>query len=672
MGPEAGAALTLLERIIFVLLLISTLGTAFVTFRRRYVLVRSGKPPAAPGDTPGERLRRWLLYVPGQWCNLGNLTRGNPAGILHVFLFWGVLVFFLYYFLFVFLGDALGFSRMIRTGSFSLAFLRVSDIMGVLLIIALIWGLARRMLLRPGRLGPHFELTAFTLITLLGFILMLCYFFIEGLRLNLGMIEHAGPVSQFFADVIRKSLGGAEEQLGIFHILWWVQALVLVSVIIYIPHSGHQHALFAPLNILYGSPHAMGRLSPVELDETYRGLSAIRDFKQKQLLEFYACTQCGRCQDACPAYDTMKRLSPKKVIQDLRVWMDGAGGIRFPWPVDVEKQKLSVMKAWESISDETLWACTTCMACQNACPAFISPLDKIIDLRRDRVLMKGAFYPEVNNLFRDVETYGDTFGKGKALREDWALGLNAKVLSSENETEVLLWVGCQGSFHDRVKMIVAALALLMKRSGIDFAVLGKGEVCCGDPARRIGNEYLFHDLARKNIENLQSLHFKRIVTYCPHCFNMLKNEYPRLGGRFEVLHYTEWVCEMLTKGTLEIKKSLPADIVYHDPCYLARGNGLWQKPREILSSVPGVTLLETEHSRMDTFCCGGGGGHMWMRETGKVKINETRVRQLVANDPEAVVTSCPYCLVMLEDGLKSLGLETVTCRDIVEILRDTV
>jgi Fe-S oxidoreductase len=303
---------------------------------------------------------------------------------------------------------------------------------------------------------------------------------------------------------------------------------------------------------------------------------------------------------------------------------------------------------------------------------YIPCFDKLMDMRRNQVMMEGSFYSELRPFFRDVETFGDTFGKGKAYREDWASGLGIKAFPECQQAETLFWVGCQAAFHERGRLIAASLAHIFRAAGIDFAVLGKNELCCGDPIRRVGNEYLFQKFAQRNIELLNNLEFKRIVTYCPHCYNTLKNEYPQFHGVFQLVHYTELLRDLIEDGKIEITGETHRKIVYHDPCYLARANDIHQGPRDVLASIPGMEILEPEYSRRSTFCCGAGGGHMWMREAPGRKLGEVRVEALLKSSPGMIVTSCPYCMVMLDDALRSLGVEEVKCMDIIELIRDAV
>jgi len=661
--------LTWSERLSFLALLAVVAVLALRTCYRRYALVRSGRSADLPAETLAGRLRRFLLLVPGQWSNLRTVSWRDPGGAQHLVLFWSALWLAGYYLVFLVLGEAAGLFGRLPELPLARAYLQVAEILGLLLLVALVWGVVRRAWLQPARLGPDFEVGLFLKITAGALLLLGCFFLLAGLRLNLGLSTHPGPISGWLAPLLQLLPGGAGGQNLLFHLCWWVQAGLLACFLFYIPYSDHQHALFAPFNILASVAQPRGRLAKLAMDRSYRGVNDVAGFTWKQLLELYGCAQCGRCQDACPAHAAGKALSPKKIIQDLRVWMDDQGRIRPFWKG--ARQEVASPDAADRVTDAELWACTTCMACAQACPALVSALDKVVDLRRDRVLTKSACYPEVVNLFRDLENHGDIFGKGRATREDWAVGRDLKVLGEGEAADTLFWVGCQSAFHDRGKVSAVRLAEILTRCGIDLAILGKAESCCGDPFRRLGNEYQFQNFARRNIEMLSRRRFNRIVTYCPHCYNTLKNEYPQLGGSFEVVHYTELFADLLAKGRLSLAPANGARVAYHDPCYLARGNDL-TAGHEVLAALPGVQPLPLDRSRQQTFCCGGGGGAMWMRESGGDKINELRVRQLTADNPEVIATSCPYCVVMLEDGLKSLGLENVVCQDLIDLVRETV
>lgn len=596
-----------------------------------------------------------------------RLLKEYYPGSMHAFVLWGFIILFLGTVTIAVQEDIslplFGF-RLLK-GPFYLFYKWILNIAGLFALLGILMALVRRYLLRPPRLSRSYE-NGLILIWIL--FILITGFTLEGLRIY--SLGNRWEVCSFGGWLISQMISGwglEGSLVSSFHrALWWAHMILSFGLIASIPFSKLLHLVTSPMNIFIHSTLPQGVLSPIIHFNGSRpfGASEMRDFTSRQILDLDACTQCGRCQDNCPAHLSEKPLSPKKAIEELKAqWLsmgkekgfEGEGG-----------------NGKGLLDEDVIWACTFCMACFDSCPVYISCFDKIIELRRSLVMMRSKFFPEIGTFFRNVETFGDTFGKGRAYREDWALGTEVKKISEKNEVDYLYWVGCQGSFHDRGSLIASSFARLLKTTSVDFGILGKEEHCCGDPIRRIGNEYLFQQIAKKNIELLKGLNFKKIVTYCPHCFHMLKNEYPPLGGHFEVIHYTELLRDLIVGGEIKITKGMERRVVYHDPCYLGRANDIYQGPREILKSIPGMILLDTERSKRQTFCCGAGGGHMWMREIRGRKINEVRIEGLCKVKPEIIATSCPYCLVMFEDGLKSLGVEGVRCLDLIEILRDAL
>jgi len=664
---------TPLERTLYVILMLGALAISARICRIRMATIRRGRKPSGEIPPPRGGWRRALVYIVGQWSGLQNARLKDLAGIQHVLLFWGSIVFLTSYLLVIIAGDAAGLGQSVRNPGFFKSIIFAGDIAGLAIIVGLCWGLLRRWMVKPARLGPDYEVGKFSLIVCSAFLLFIVYYILEAIRLNVEFVSWAGPMSVIAAKALKLLAIETHDQKALFPLFWWGQALLSAGFILYVPFSSHQHPLFAPLTIFQGPHQPRGRLSKVALNESYGGVSKPEDFDRRQLMELYACTQCGRCQDACPASTAAKPLSPKLIIQKLKDSMDAGSGINRFRRKRSKVQGNGQVDMAGGISDDELWSCTTCMACIERCPVFVSALDKIIDVRRDRVMMQSRFFPEVTNLFNDTETFGDTFGKGKAFRQDWLMGKDVNVLQPSDKVETLFWVGCLGNFHDRTKIVAAAFVDLLKKFDSNFAILGKAEMCCGDPVRRLGNEYLYQELARKNIEVLNDLQFDRIVTYCPHCYNTLKNEYPGLGGRYEVFHYTELLAEWIRREPLSIHGGSDATVVFQDPCYLARGNDLDSAPREILDSITGIRSLEAADTKEKTFCCGGGGGQMWVRETGGERINELRVKQLAGSNPDVIATACPYCMVMIEDGLKSLsGFEALQCKDIIQIVSEGI
>ncbi len=379
-----------------------------------------------------------------------------------------------------------------------------------------------------------------------------------------------------------------------------------------------------------------------------------------------ACTRCGRCLDHCPAALSGKPLAPKKNWDALRTHMEEKGRTRkLGAKVDQEQKNL----IGEVLAEDVIWACTNCLACAMACPVFIPCVDKFLEMRRYLVLMESRFPPEVQLVFRNMENNSNPWGVGSGLRAEWAKGLEVKTMAEDREVELLFWVGCAGSFDDRNKKVATSLVKILRAMEVKFSILGTEEGCCGDAARRIGNEYLYQSLVHANIEVLNGYGVQRILTLCPHCFNTLKNEYPQFGGHYEVIHYTQFLAEALRQGRLKLKNPVEKVLTYHDSCYLGRANEIYEEPRQILKSIPSLQLVEMERNHVLSFCCGAGGGRMWMEEKLGTRINQLRTDQALQTGATLVATACPYCLTMIGDGIKEKELEEkMAAYDITELV----
>lgn len=388
------------------------------------------------------------------------------------------------------------------------------------------------------------------------------------------------------------------------------------------------------------------------------GARRAQDLTWKQLLDAQACVSCGRCDDHCPALISGKPLSPRKVIRNIRE--------------QTENPSLALLE--DEITPDEMWACTTCMACVEQCPVYVEPMDKLMEMRRYQVMGLGLLPGEARGMIRDLEIYGDVNGKGIAHKEDWALNLGVPHISDEGlDAEILLWVGCSGAFHPKNQAATRAMVRILKAGDVRFGILGKEEVCCGDAARRLGDEEMFLGLAMKNIASFNKYQIKKIVTLCPHGFNTLKNEYAALGGDFEIMHATEFVLRLIEQGRIRLKYPVTKKMVIHDPCYLGRANNIYDPLRHVTRSVPGVDLKELNRNREGAFCCGGGGGRMWLHENIGEKINNLRAREVSETGVELVGTACPYCLTMLEDGISSLEMEKPPkVMDIIEIVASSL
>jgi Fe-S oxidoreductase len=394
-------------------------------------------------------------------------------------------------------------------------------------------------------------------------------------------------------------------------------------------------------------------------------VGTIKDFTWKQLLDLDACTNCGRCQDLCPAWATGKPLSPRKLVQDLRAHMLRAAS-----------NDEAAALVGEAPNEAEIWSCTTCGACQETCPVYVEHIVKIIDLRRNLVLAQEKMPETAQVMLRNMQSRGHPWAgvQSLRLRGDWADGLELRILGEGDGANTLFWVGCTGALVERNVAATLSITRVLRAAGVDFAILGEAEACCGDPARRAGYEFQFQIMAEHNIEVLKSYEIKEIITSCPHCYNIMKNEYPRYGGDFNVVHYTQLMADLIRGGRLQLTREVGSDLTYHDPCYLGRYNGVYREPRRVLGAIPRTRLEEMERSRGTSFCCGGGGGHMWIEEQpGTQKINRMRLEDVLKTRADTVVTACPYCLQMFEEAIEHKGVQTsLKARDLAEVVEAAV
>jgi Fe-S oxidoreductase len=441
----------------------------------------------------------------------------------------------------------------------------------------------------------------------------------------------------------------------------WAHVLTILAFLAYLPRSKHLHILTAAVNVWFARTGADGRLEPLRFDDPdvpedqlRFGSGTIADLNFKELLDTFSCTECGRCQDACPAFATGKILSPKLVIMGLRDQV-------------LAQDPAPLVPA--AVPEESVWDCVTCGACVQACPVSIEHVDQIVDLRRHLVMVDSRFPPEAEPMLRDVERASNPWGKAQAERADWTEGLGVRVLEpGDPAPEYLYWVGCAASFDERARVAAISTASLLQSAGVEFAILGPRESCTGDPARRIGNEYVFQAFAEQNVETLNEAGATKIVTGCPHCFNTLANEYPDFGGHYEVIHHSELLAELVRERRLEPTRADGRTITYHDSCYLARHNDVLDAPRELVSAVG--EPVEMPRSRRRTFCCGAGGAHMWMEERGQ-PINAERVREAAATGADTLAVACPFCTVMLDDGVQGEGAELEVV-DVATLLAEAI
>jgi Fe-S oxidoreductase/nitrate reductase gamma subunit len=598
-----------------------------------------------------------------------SILRDPYPGTLHLILFTGFLfplfVIFIVQFMFT-LPPVLS----------NLASLLL-DIIGFAALISILLLLYRRYIGRPQRLSNTPDDLAALLLILS---IILTGFLVEGLRLSvIGMDKQAwAPIGNTIA-LFWNATGLDHSAKGtLTTLIFRIHFFLVLATIAYIPFSKLFHILSSPLNILYRSLEPKGAVSHMDLEDEDAesfGISKIEEFSWKHLMDLDACTQCGRCQDFCPAFLTEKPLSPKVLIKDLKDHMYLTIPKRLKHKDKKSDNDEIPSLVGEVIPEDVLWACTTCRSCMEHCPVYVEHVDKIVDMRRYQVLMESQFPEELMTAFRGLEKNSNPWGLGLDTRADWVGEMNVPILSEigEKEIDYLFFVGCIRSFDDRNKKVTLAMIKILNHLGVKFAILGTEEGCCGDPARRVGNEYLYQILAQTNIETFRNYNIEKILTTCPHCYNTLKNEYPQLGFSSEVLHHTTFLWDYVKKGQLGLSGSQPLSVTYHDPCYLGRYNDIFEPPRDILKSFPSLEVREMKRNRADSLCCGAGGGWMWMDEKIGKRINIERLEDALASSCQGVATACPFCVTMFNDAIKDKEIENdFRVWDIAELIADSI
>lgn len=621
----------------------------------------------------GRRIVDFVIYVGGQKA----VVRDPFPGLIHLFIFMGFIV-YAFGFLFMWLRGLFPFLPIVDTIEEGNVFALLLDIFAVIVFLALLIAAFRRYIIRPARLDNTPE-AAIILLLIFGVISTFTLMTAGRLVVDSHGAEWS-PVSFAIAGVLKSWGVDATAGATMFVGFWWVHLIIVLGFMDFIVYSKHMHLLGCPANEFFRSYEPRGRLTTLDLENSESfGVVTIKDYTWKQLLDLYACTECGRCKENCPTNLTQKPLVPKDLIQDLKHHLLEVG----PKVLKAEAaRKKAAANAdggaavaefppllEEVIQKETAWACTTCGYCQEHCPVAIEHPQKVIDLRRNLVLMESDFPSELKPFFKNMETQGNPWEISNTTRGDWAKALDVKTLSDNPEAEILYWVGCSGSFDDRNKKVSAALARTLKAAGVNFAILGPEEKCCGDSVRRIGNEYLFQMLAQENVEVLNGYGVKKIVAQCPHCVNTLANEYPVFGGKYEVVHYSQFVKDLIAQGRLKLTKPIQQTVCYHDPCYLGRYAKVYDDPREVLAAIPGVGVAEMWRNRDKSFCCGGGGGRAWMEEHIGTRINLMRMDDALKTNPNIIGTACPYCLQMFEDAITAKGVgESIKAMDLIELV----
>ena len=598
-------------------------------------------------DVP-RRVRAEATDVIGQRKLLQRLV----PGLMHAAIFWGFIV-LLPTILIAMLGaidPRWTLPWLGAQGWYAL----VVDVFALAVLIGVITAFVIRKMVRPKRFaGSHLGEADIILGLIAGIVLTL--FLWHSSQIALGLNDYPAvwaPLSDALSHVVAP-IAPVTERVAV-----WAHVLLILSFLVYLPYSKHLHILVAAVNVFFGRTRARGRLEPINFEapesEVRFGSAKAGDMTWKQMLDTMSCTECGRCQDACPAYNTGKALSPKLLIMAMRDnLLSGSTAPIVP----------------NAVTDDIVWDCVTCGACVRECPVNIEHIDHIVDLRRNLVMVESRFPAEAGAMLRDVDRTSNPWGRPPTDRMQWAEGLGVRVLQPDEEApDVLFWVGCAPAFDERARKAAISTAKLMQHAGVDFAVLGPREACTGDPTRRMGDEYTYQRLARENVGTLNGAKVKTIVTTCPHCFNTIGNEYADFGGRYEVVHHTEFLAGLVREGKLQPAAS-EQTITYHDSCYLARHNDVRSQPRELVAAVG--KAVEMPRNRERTFCCGAGGARMWMEEKRGRPINHERVREAAATGAETLAVACPFCTVMLDDGVRETGAK-LQVFDLATLLHEAV
>lgn len=634
-------------------------------FKTLFALMRKhgGKPPKV--DRIPERIITSVKNVLGQ----GAVNRKQPIGLLHTTIFWGFLI--------ITIGTLEQFASTLHSGA-NLEFIgegpysalvRVQDFFTAAILFAVIAAFYRRLVVRPAGLGQSKDANIVLTFTgtLMIAILLMNAFLILGFD---PPYASAMPVANFLAAGIRGYRIAPEAYPILFTVWKWIHMLLVLGFAMYIPASKHLHIVAAGPNTFLRKLDREKAMTPIDFTNesvTQYGAAKITDLSWKDTLDYYSCTECGRCQDLCPAWNTGKELSPKKLVMDLKTNLyRNKGAILAGKPEEVGPL------VDENVTEGVVWACTTCRACEVACPVFINQVDKIYESRRNLVMMESKFPAEVQTVFKNMETNYSPWAFSASDRANWSEGLEVRTMAevgSADQVDVLLWVGCAGSFDDRNKKVLRSFVNLLKKAEVKFAILGTEEQCTGDAARRIGNEYLFQTLATANVETMNRYAVKKVVTACPHCFNILKNEYKDFGGSYEVVHHSQYISRMIREGKLKPTTGLDAKVTFHDSCYLGRWNNVYDQPRAVLEAVPGIQLVEMKQHRDQSMCCGAGGGRMWMEETVGKRVNVTRTEQALETGASVIAAACPFCMTMMSDGVKSKDKQaSVRVMDLAELM----
>lgn len=669
-----------LRALLFSLIIFASLG---LFFHRGFAIIdylQLGKSDDRLKNIP-ERIRSVLVYVGAH----KTMFRFSYAGVLHLFIFYA----------FVILGSVITatFGEAFFGPTFELPIIKdipplhyglsiSQDVIIVLGLIGLGMAFYQRLVTKPERFEGSHESEAYLVLGMISGVIITTLFTLSA-RQALGWSEFplwAAPVRTLLGNGLLAALG--EDGLKtLFEIAWFAHTLIVFSFLPFLLYSKHMHVIVGIPNVLLRDLGVKGRLEPLNLeDETAEifGIGDVTGFSWKHMLDFYSCTECGRCQSVCPAHAAGKPLSPKLLIMDLRDHLNDVGPNLVQMAAQAsngKNSKTSNGKAMvgEIIQDDTLWACTTCRACMHECPLFIEHVDDIVDMRRYLALTEGRTPERLGFAINQVTRTGNPWGQAAANRMKWAEGINVPVMAQKKEADVLYWVGCAGAYDPNGQKISRSVVKILQEAGVDFAVLGTEERCNCEWARRGGDENTYQEATNRNITTFNKYKFKTILTHCPHCFNTFANEYGDFGGNYEVIHHSQYISRLIAEGRVKPKQARNETITFHDACYLGRYNDVYDEPRNAIAAIPGVKMVEMERSRDKGMCCGGGGANVWYEIHGEREVNEIRLEQAMEVKPRTIGAACPYCKLMLDSAVQSKGVsETIAIKDIAELVAESL
>lgn len=620
-------------------------------------------------DRPWARLVGMFTYAFAQ-----KRVVQRPFGVNHSILFWAFLLLALANGEFLLEGLFPSISLAMLPDSLHHVLVFVFDVVSLLTLACVTIAFARRLFFAPDYLGNEYSSPrsgeALFILAMIS-TLMIAFFMLHGAQIALGDAAASRPISALFGKALAGLSIASLESVALAS--WWVHAVVLLIFMNVLPRSKHMHILTAIPNTYFRSLDKPNTQPREEFTKGKRfGVGEVERFNWKDLFDSLTCTECGRCQDVCPAHNTGKSLNPRRIVHDIKVNLMQNG----PALKDGKSASLPMInkeQAEGTCSEDALWDCTTCGSCVSVCPVLIEQMPKIVKMRRHLVQEKAQFPEELVNLFENLEQRSNPWGMAPSDRAKWSSQLDVKPFET-GQTEYLFYAGCAGSFDARIKQVTVNLALILDKAGISWGTLGKDEKCCGDSLRRLGNEFVFDRMAKENVQMFKERGIQKVITACPHCLTTLRNDYRQYGIELEVVHHTELISRLLAEGKLKMNKQVEelGKIIVHDSCYLGRHNDIYDAPRDVLSKVSGSTPLEFERNRESSFCCGAGGGRMWMEEQTGTRINRTRVKEAMEQNPDTICVSCPFCMTMFEDGLKDEQVKDVRVRDLTEIVAEAL